>query len=134
MAVSPDWGWLESLPGLIDQRRQFRRRSSEGCNLARGIPNHKVKKSEVVLANLQCVKLNVELLKIITSTMATVGCVLTPPVDELTVVLIEFHTNAGYNNPDGLATAAHSDAWELKECSVCSSASSASLRSPGTLG
>ncbi|CAE7318475.1 unnamed protein product [Symbiodinium sp. CCMP2592] len=109
-----DFQWVAQLPVLWENNRAFRERSLNGQSLLRGIhqPGHGDR--EVVLGNIQCCKLNGEVLKVVLKLMGDEGCIFVAKVYLLHAAALEFHSNSGYPEAASLGAVAHSDGWGLK--------------------
>ena len=106
--------WLAQLPKAWDQRRELRERSINGQNILRGLrqPGHGA--LDVISGSLECCRLNLEALGAVLKLMGDNGCIFVPKVFMLQAAAIEFHSLAGYADPDSLGCAANSDGWGLK--------------------
>ena len=103
--------WVAQLPQAWESKRALRERSLEGRCLLRGLiqPGHGDR--EVVLGNIECCKLNSEVLL---KSMADAACIFVPKVFLLQGAMLEFHCHAGYPDAISLGVAAYSDGWGLK--------------------
>ena len=106
--------WVAQLPQAWESKRALRERSLEGRCLLRGLiqPGHGDR--EVVLGNIECCKLNSEVLLILLKSMADAACIFVPKVFLLQGAMLEFHCHAGYPDAISLGVAAYSDGWGLK--------------------
>ena len=108
------FAWMAQLPSLWEGIRAFRERSLRGMNLLRGITLKGHGLNPVVVGNMQCCKLNYDVLASILKVMADEGCIFVPKVYLLQGACLEFHCHAGYPDDLSLGNAACSDGWGLK--------------------
>ncbi|CAE7397433.1 unnamed protein product [Symbiodinium sp. CCMP2592] len=106
--------WVAQLPQAWESKRPLRERSLEGRCLLRGViqPGHGNR--EVVKGNIECCKLNSDVLLILLRIMADDACIFVPKVFLLQGAMLEFHCHAGYPDAASLGVAAYSDGWGLK--------------------
>ena len=109
-----DFTWEAQLPAVWDGVRAYRERSLNGMNLLRGIVLQAYGPDPVVVGNLECCKVNSDILATILKIMGDVGCIFVPRVFLLQGACLEFHCNAGYPEALSLGGAAYSDGWGLK--------------------
>ncbi|CAE7304557.1 unnamed protein product [Symbiodinium necroappetens] len=109
-----DFTWVAQLPAVWDGVRAYRERSLNGMNLLRGIVLQAYGPDPVVVGNLECCKVNSDILATILKIMGDVGCIFVPRVFLLQGACLEFHCNAGYPEALSLGGAAYSDGWGLK--------------------
>ena len=83
-------------------------------NLLRGITLKGHGLNPVVVGNMECCKLNYDVLASILKVMADEGCIFVPKVYLLQGACLEFHSHAGYPDALSLGNAAYSDGWGLK--------------------
>ena len=114
-----DFTWMAQLPGVWDRNRCFRERSLHGTNLLKGIIMKGHGDAPVVVGNLECCKLNADVLATILKIMGDVGCIFVPKVFLLQGACLEFHCNAGYPDALTLGGAAYSDGSLVLDSWTC---------------
>ncbi|CAE7883920.1 unnamed protein product [Symbiodinium necroappetens] len=105
---------MAQLPAVWEAVRAFRERSLRGMNLLRGVVLKGHGLSPVVVGNIECCRLNSDVLATILKIMADEGCIFIPKVFLLQGACLEFHRHAGYPDALSLGQAAYGDGWGLK--------------------
>lgn len=108
------FAWVAQLPAVWEAVRAFRERSLRGTTLLRGIVLKAHGETPVVVGNIECCRLNSDVLATILKIMADEGCIFVPKVYLLQGACLEFHCHAGYPEALSLGTAAYGDGWGLK--------------------
>ncbi|CAE6972770.1 unnamed protein product [Symbiodinium sp. CCMP2592] len=106
--------WVAQLPPLWENNRFFRQRSLNGQALLRSVSQPGHGDREVVIGNIECFKMNNEVLKIVLKLMGDNGCIFVAKVYLFQAAALEFHSNSGYPEAASLGVVAYSDGWGLK--------------------